>query len=101
MTPKSPINPTDCMTLSNLGPGFFFAAGSGDFVTSTRVAEAELVALGFAIGSRRIHGEFGLYRNGNHVANLLSSVEARNAFAESCLFEAVEIPGTMLAWWYL
>lgn len=101
MTPKPPFKLGDCMTLSHLGPGFFIAAGKGDFVTSTKVAEAELVALGYAIGSRRLHGEFGLYWGGNHVADLFSSVEARNAYAKSFLSKAAEIPGSMLAWWHL
>lgn len=82
-------------------PTFFVAASNHKFPFLTRdtVAESQLTSAGFVIGSKRVHGDFGLYLHGNLFGYLFLTEEGIQEFATTFKPGLKSTPGCMLGWW--
>jgi hypothetical protein len=67
-------------------PTFFVAAASYKFkfLTADTVPESQHTSAGYVVGEKSVHGDFGLYLNGNLFGHLFLSDEGLNQYA--CAF---------------
>lgn len=82
-------------------PKFFVAAASHiyPFLTSDTVPESQLTNAGYVVGLKSVHGDFGLYLNGNLFGHLFLSEEGLNQYASAFVPGIKATPGSMMGWW--
>ncbi|MBJ2214087.1 MULTISPECIES: hypothetical protein [Pseudomonas] len=82
-------------------PNFFVAAASHNypFLTSDTVPESLLTNAGYVVDRKSVHGDFGLYLNGNLFGHLFLSKEALDQYASAFAPGIKATPGSMMGWW--
>jgi hypothetical protein len=82
-------------------PAFFVAAASYrfNFLTSDMVPESQLTSAGYVVGEKSVHGDFGLYLNGNLFGHLFLSEVGLHEYANDFAPGLKATPGSIMGWW--